>query len=90
MSAARRRGVVMRGGAACQWDGERYVRLFAARRGLHGAVIESAVRTMGEPLFGEPVSGMDAPDLLPAGAMRNSLDGVCFGVPVVVFREASK
>lgn len=84
--SARRRGVVMRGGAACQWDGQRYVRLFSARRTLHAAVAEAAAVQARQTLFGEPSSGMDAPDLIPGGAMRNSLDGVCFGVPLLVYR----
>ena len=67
MSATRRRGIVMRGGAACQWDGDKYVRVFSARRALHLGKIAGDVETLRESLFLEPASGMDAPDWIPGG-----------------------
>lgn len=88
--SARRRGLVRRGGALCVWDGERYVRVFSARRALHEAAIAGNVELLRKPFFDDQSGGMDAPDLLPGGGMRGCLGGVCFGVTAVIWREASK
>lgn len=78
MSAARRRGLVMRGASACQWDGGKYVRVFGARRCIYLLRVELAAvgtaRDLGLllPFRDGPI---DAPEIMPAGACRNDGNG---------------
>lgn len=72
MSAARLRGLVRRGSGLSQWNGARYVRVFAgAREFWRGAVAGVAIGTARESVFFQPFGDgpIDAPEWIPAGAM---------------------
>ena len=87
----KQRRLVKRGGALCMWNGEKYERVFAAKRGKHGEEIarQLVLLRVGFGLFDDPRSGMDAPDLLPAGSMKNGMDGG-FGIVSMRSRGGEK
>lgn len=87
----RARKLVKRGAALCVWDGARYVKVFSGRRSRLAAGVVDLSAVVRDGFFGEPLSGMDAPYLMPAGSMK-ALEGVIIGwvpggvVPSVVVR----
>lgn len=78
--SARRRGLVRRGPSWWQWDGSRYVRVFAGSRVFWLCALDSmTIGTARESAFFQPFEdgSIDAPEWIPAGAMwGNEFGGV--------------
>ena len=80
------RKLVKRGAALCVLDGSRYVKVFSGRRSRLAAGVVDLSAVVREGVFGEPLSGMDAPYLMPAGSMQSDWSGQVSAVPSVVVR----